>query len=64
MVSVSVDTSSGRYFKVHKQSQYFGNDHDDILLCTSFGKGCWVELDVLLPNKLDVPMADGICRNF
>ena len=33
VVGVSLDTSSHESIKVHKQSQHFRDDHDDILLC-------------------------------
>ena len=50
-------------FNVREQSQRSGDEHDDIPLCTGFGRDQWVGLDVVLLNDIGDPVADGICRN-
>lgn len=64
VVSLSMDTSSGGPYKVHKQSQHSRVDHDNIPLCVGFGRKQWVGLDVAILNELGVLVADGICRNY
>ena len=64
VVDVSVDTSFDGPYEVHEQSQHSGDDHDDILLCAGFGRKHWMGFDIVLLNELDVPVTDGICRNF
>lgn len=64
VVGVYVDTFSGGPYGVYEQSQHSGDDHNDIPLCSGFGKEHWVGLDVILLNELGVPVADDICRNF